>query len=149
MFRPNASPGVQRGVTLIELISTLAIAAILLTLAVPGFSRWSEESRLVTEVNTLLTHLHLARSEAVKQRTPVVLCPDNGQGDCAATIEWQAGYILFPDLDGDRRRGPDEPLLRRYRPDAGGPRIRSARSTRGRKRTLTAMESEAKAVSPR
>ncbi|MEW7983451.1 MAG: GspH/FimT family pseudopilin [Candidatus Sedimenticola endophacoides] len=149
MFRPNASPGVQRGVTLIELISTLAIAAILLTLAVPGFSRWSEESRLVTEVNTLLTHLHLARSEAVKRRTPVVLCPDNGQGDCAATIEWQAGYILFPDLDGDRRRGPDEPLLRRYRPDAGGPRIRSARSTRGRKRTLTAMESEAKAVSPR
>ena len=124
----------QRGLTLIELLVILAITVTLLSTAAPDFSQLLQKTRTTTEVNTLLAHLNLARSEAIKRGTAVVLCPSSSGNGCEATIEWHHGYMLFVDLDGDRKHDHDEPLLRHYQAETDGLAIRSAKSANGRKK---------------
>jgi type IV fimbrial biogenesis protein FimT len=63
----------QRGFTLIELMVALAVAAVLLTVAVPSFFESTARSRLEGVVNELAIDLQYARSEAVRERAPVVV----------------------------------------------------------------------------
>src|SRR5690554_1851863 len=55
------------GFTIIELMVTLVVAAVILMIAVPSFQGLIERSRLTTEANTFGSALQLARSEAVKR----------------------------------------------------------------------------------
>jgi len=97
------------GVTLPELLVTLAVAAVL----VAGGAHWLphlvQETRLVTEVNQFATALHHARSEAVKQDRRVVLCPSRDQAHCGNDADWPNGWLLF--ASDDTTRDPGEPLL--------------------------------------
>lgn len=61
------------GFTLVELMVTLAVAAIILTLAVPSFQGLIEKSQLTTEANGLASAMQVARSEAVKRGENVSL----------------------------------------------------------------------------
>lgn len=60
-----------RGLTLIELLVTVTVAGILLTIAVPSFSFIIRETQLTTQTNEFISHLKFARSEAVKRNTAV------------------------------------------------------------------------------
>ena len=53
-----------RGFTLIELMITLAVAAILITAALPSFNEFIKNNRLTTQANNFIATLNLARSEA-------------------------------------------------------------------------------------
>ncbi|MFC3290525.1 GspH/FimT family pseudopilin [Modicisalibacter luteus] len=67
----SGKPARQAGLTLIELLVTLAVIVIVSTIAVPGFQNLVATSRLTADHNELLVGLHLARSEAVKRREEV------------------------------------------------------------------------------
>jgi type IV fimbrial biogenesis protein FimT len=97
------------GMTLPELLVTLAVAAILVTGGTAWLPRFVQEGRMVTEVNHFTTALAVARSEAVKQDRRVVLCPSRDGRRCGNSLDWPAGWLLF--ASDDRERDADEPLL--------------------------------------
>lgn len=90
-----------RGYTLVELLVALAIGAILLTIAIPGYSFLVNGSRLTIVINDLVTVLHLARSEAIKRGMRVTLCKTSNATSaipaCDASASWEQGWLLFVD----------------------------------------------------
>lgn len=110
----------QRGFTLTELIVTMAIAAILLTVGVPSFRDMILNNRIVTQTNELIAALNLTRSEAIKRGVRVVVCRAAGSG-CAtdSTSVWEAGWIIFADSNSNGVRDTDEPIIR-VRESVGG-----------------------------
>ena len=101
-----------RGFTLVELIIALAVAAILLSMAVPSFRTTIQNNRLITETNDFVSALHLARSEAIKRRARVTLCKSTDGAACTATGGWEQGWIAFVDSNNNNSRDAVEELLR-------------------------------------
>lgn len=87
--------------TLIELMITLAVAAVVLTLGVPSFGRIVEQNQLATNVNLLVQSMTLARSEAVKRNKRTVLCDSSDATACGTSGAFEQGWIVFVDEDGD------------------------------------------------
>ncbi|MHB0916225.1 MAG: GspH/FimT family pseudopilin [Thiobacillus sp.] len=93
-----------RGFTLVELLVVLAVGAILLTIAIPGYAFLVNGSRLAAATNDLVTSLHLARSEAIKRGVRVTVCKTSNAMAatpvCDTTANWQQGWLVFVDVDG-------------------------------------------------
>ncbi|HET7306540.1 MAG TPA: GspH/FimT family pseudopilin [Gammaproteobacteria bacterium] len=136
---------VERGFTLIELIIVIAVLAILVTTAVPGFNRFVAHERRVSTVMSLVHALNLARSRAVLSGNYVAVCPSVDSRTCAADgSQWNTGWLVFINLDpesppeiddGERvllRHGPVEDALEVTANREGfNFRPRSIRSTAG------------------
>ncbi len=86
-----------RGFTLIEMIVTMAVAAILLTVAVPSFKYVTNNNRMSAENNGLLGDLQFARAEAIKEGRTVTVCVSANGTTCANSTTWQSGWIVFSD----------------------------------------------------
>jgi len=96
----------QAGLTLIELMMTLVIATILLVMAAPSFVDLIKRNELRSQSNTLLSHLHFARSESVKLSDNIILCrssnPLASPPSCMADgSDWSSGWITFQDVNGN------------------------------------------------
>lgn len=92
----------QYGFTLVELMVTLVVAAILAMLAAPSFTDLIRNNRLTTQTNYFVTALSTARSEAVKRNQRVVLCKRNAAGtQCDNAVSWQSGWLVFEDANAD------------------------------------------------
>lgn len=91
----------QRGFTLIELLIVLAVSAILLAIAVPGYQSFLNSNKLAAVTNELVTDLHLARSEAIKRGQYVTVCKTNETAAmlpaCVPSAAWQEGWLVFVD----------------------------------------------------
>lgn len=83
------------GVTLIELMVTLAVAAILMTIAVPGMQTFITNNTLAGTGSDFLGILNFARSEAVKRGITVTICPSSNGTSCTGT--WSGGWLAFVD----------------------------------------------------
>lgn len=88
------------GFTLIELMVTIALAAIILTQAVPSFNALVQNNRLISQKNEFISALNLARSEALKRGVRVTVCASTDRTSCDTT-NWEKGWIIFSDRNGD------------------------------------------------
>jgi type IV fimbrial biogenesis protein FimT len=98
----------QDGLTLLELLTALAIAAMLATLAVPALDTVRLNAHRAAAMNDLLRAAWFARSEALRRGEPVVLCAAGGNGGCAAEgAAWRSGWLVRPldSRDAPLRRG--------------------------------------------
>jgi type IV fimbrial biogenesis protein FimT len=121
--RAASSPPAQGGFTLVEVLVVLAIASLLVTLAIPGMSRFVHSARLTDASNALLSSLQLARSEAMKRKDRVTVCKSADGLTCSTSGGWEQGWIVFHDANHDGDRSADERIIERGQPRAGSLRI--------------------------
>ena len=81
---------------MIELVMTIAIASILMSIAIPSFNSTLTRSRLTSYANDLVGALNLARSEAIRRGIQVTVS-HNG-----ALTHWESGWKVFVDINGDQ-----------------------------------------------
>jgi type IV fimbrial biogenesis protein FimT len=87
----------QSGFTMVEMIMTMAVGAILLTVGIPSFRYVTNSNRIAAEINGLLGDLQFARSEAIKEGVNVSACVSTNGTTCAGagTATWQNGWIVI------------------------------------------------------
>lgn len=83
---------IARGFTLIELMVTVALVAILMAVAVPSMTTFQRNAQLTSFSNTLLSAVNAARGEAMKRGQPAMVVPTDGSN-------WSSGWVVFVDLD--------------------------------------------------
>lgn len=93
--RCRAAPKHMHGFTLLELMITVAVGAVLLTIGVPSFVDLVRNNRAATNVNELLTAFSIARSESIKRGLNVTVCRSTNGTACGGT--WADGWIVFRD----------------------------------------------------
>lgn len=106
------------GLTLIELLTTLTIAALTLTVGLPAFSGTLERTRVSTAMHQVSADLAMARSTAIMRRAQVVVCPRTANHRCRDDSDWSHGWIVFIDSDGNRQPDEDAHILRVTDPPA-------------------------------
>ena len=90
----------QSGVTLIELMITLVVVAIVVMAGVPMLGDFTRDSRVVSRTNDMVAALNFARSEAVKRAEFVSICPSSDQASCTGSTDWTVGWIVWLDETG-------------------------------------------------
>lgn len=84
------------GFTLVELMVTLTVMAILLAIAVPSFRDTIRRNRVSSANNALLSALSYARSEAIDRGQLVTLCPSADAVNCTTGgTSWGAGWMVY------------------------------------------------------
>ncbi len=118
----------QKGFTLIELMTTLGIGAVLVSMAVPGMQTVAMNSKQRSGVNDLISAMHLARNTAITTNARVTLCASSN-GTACESVAWNDGWIVFADLDSDQTVDGNEVVLRSGT-EASGLDISSAQFSR-------------------
>jgi type IV fimbrial biogenesis protein FimT len=106
MKRPALRTG---GFTLIELMVTVAIAAILMMIAAPSFVSFQRNSELTGAANSLLASINAARSEGMKRNMTAMVVPADGS-------TWESGWIVFIDVDRSETYSPGDIVVSRQGP---------------------------------
>ncbi|WP_166454634.1 GspH/FimT family pseudopilin [Duganella rivi] len=101
----------RAGLTLIELLMVLVLAVVLLGVAAPAFQQSLQRLRLQAAVHDLQAAIDLTRSQAMARGRKVLMAPLDPRG-----ADWQSGWAIFEDRNGNRRPDAGEPLI--YRHDA-------------------------------
>ena len=115
------------GLTAIELMITLAVFAIMASLAAPPMQSLITNYRERTAINQLSGYVRLARSEAITRSAYVSLCGSSDEASCDGDLK--EGWLVFQDANGDGvYQGASDTLIRsgrlgigeRYFTDANG-----------------------------
>ena len=96
----------QQGFTIIELMITVALIAVLAAVGIPSFQTMVASNRVISSINEFHAGLRLARMEAVKRGDSVVMCSTNNYSSCGGT--WGDGWLIYQDADGDNSVDADE-----------------------------------------
>lgn len=91
--RPERPPAYSRGFSIVELMATLAVLAILLAVGIPSFTEFTINYRTTAQANDLLADLAFARMESVKLGRTVEVSAEGG--------DWETGWRVGVDLNTD------------------------------------------------
>ena len=114
-----------RGLTLIELVVTLAVASVLLGIGVPSFQKLQRSMRAASAIHLVTTALATARISAVTRRMPVSVCPSLDGERCHGTTAWENGWIVFADPKRHTQPASSDAILHRFDPLRRGMALRS------------------------
>ncbi len=103
----------SKGLTLIELMVTLVVLAILVGVAAPGMIDLVRSNRLTSQTNLFATALAIARSESIKRNVNVVICKRDGTS-CDNSKNWEDGWVIFADSDADQQLDGGEETIRLF-----------------------------------
>jgi type IV fimbrial biogenesis protein FimT len=102
-----------RGITLLELMIVIGLAAVILAIGAPSFTEFRRNARLTSPVNDFLAATQLARTEAIKRRVPVSICPSISATATNPSCDGDdfTGWIVFVDTDRNCARAAGEPVI--------------------------------------
>jgi len=100
----------QRGLTLLELLFTLGIAALLASMAIPAFANMAKRSNSLTLAYELVGLVQFARTEAINQQVTVTLCGSRDGLIC--TNDWSKTILVFTDYNNNGAMDGSDALLR-------------------------------------
>jgi type IV fimbrial biogenesis protein FimT len=83
------------GFTLIELVITITIAAILIAIVVPSFNSIIESSKERATRDALISAIYTAREQAISKRVKVYLCPTSDGATCLETTSWGSQWLVY------------------------------------------------------
>lgn len=120
-------PYKSAGFTLVELMVTLSVLAILLTIGIPNLQIFVQNTRLQSQAASLMGDLNYARSEAVRLGSPVAVCASADGASCSGVASWETGWLIFNDRDTDGVVDAAEQPVLRVAPALGGNTLRATR----------------------
>lgn len=111
----------QNGFTLYELLITVLIVGVVLTLGIPNLTQFTANSRITSTANDLHAAFLMARGESARAKNNITICASDDTvlpRDCGGT--WDQGFIVFVDNDFDATRDGGDALLREHPSAAEG-----------------------------
>lgn len=114
-MKRNGSSG---GFTLMELLLTLAIIAVITGFTAPAINSLIQNNRGHTAVSDLITMINLARNTAIMEQKTVTLCPLDKDKQCSS--DWAGTISVFRDPESDKTLGHDSQVVRVSQVPEGG-----------------------------
>lgn len=112
------TPQALRGFTLIEVLVVIAILGVLAALAGPSFTPTIERWRIKQAAEAITSTIYYARSEAIKRGGQVAIQKiANNTNGCTTAVDktdWDCGWFVCEDTNGNGSCATTEPVLQRY-----------------------------------
>nr|WP_079235505.1 MULTISPECIES: GspH/FimT family pseudopilin [Pseudomonas] len=103
---------VQAAFSLIELLTTISVLAILVSIAAPSMSEWVQRERNNSHMNELLSGVRFARASAITRNGTVSVCA--GVVVCADKSDWKSNVMVFADGNNNGEMDEGDELLRMF-----------------------------------
>jgi len=99
----------NHGLTLLELLVSLAIIGLLASMAIPSFANTIKRSNSLTVAYQLMGLVQFARTEAISKSVPVTICGSSTGSQC--NNDWSKTILIFTDINDNGLMDDDDVLL--------------------------------------
>lgn len=102
----------DRAFTLLELVITIAVLAIITSIALPSFHSFRENQEVSQLLPSIRQYVNFSKSVASTQHTQIVMCSSSNSDQCDNS-QWEKGIIIFSDLNNNKKRDATETIYKK------------------------------------